>query len=542
MTELQTNTNQVDVNKTIDFDAVVVGAGFAGMYMLHKLRTLGFTAKVYEVGSDVGGTWYWNRYPGARCDVPSLQYSYQFSEELQQEWEWPEKYSTQPEILRYAHHVADRFDLRKDIQFNTRVESIILDEATNTWTIKTDRGDQVTARFCIMATGCLSSKNIPKIPGLEDFQGEWYHTGNWPHEKVDFTGKRVGIVGTGSTGIQAIPMIAQEAKHLYVFQRTPQYSVPARNTPMDKEEEARIKADYQGYRAKNNSQPFAQDLDLPTVQTFEVSEEERRRRYEECWEKGGLGMMLAFADSGVNREANETISSFVKDKIQHIVKDPEVAKLLLPDHIYACKRPCLDTNYFETYNRPNVTLVDISETGIERITPHGVQAKGKEYELDCLVFATGFDAMTGSLNNINIRGRANQALKEKWAEGPRSYLGLSSAGFPNLFTITGPGSPSVLANMIPAIEQHVNWIGDCLQYMRKRGLQTIEATLKAEDPWFIQVQTAANATLWNACDNWYQGANIPGKPRVFMPYVDWVGYVAICEDVVKNSYKGFALS
>jgi cyclohexanone monooxygenase len=474
--------------------------------------------------------------------VPSLQYSYQFSEELQQEWQWPEKYSTQPEILRYANHVADRFDLRKDIQFNTRVESIILDESTNTWTIKTDRGDRVTARFCIMATGCLSSKNIPKFPGLEDFQGEWYHTGNWPHEKVDFTGKRVGIVGTGSTGIQAIPMIAREAKHLYVFQRTPQYSVPARNTPLDKEEEARIKADYQGYRARNNSQPFAQDLSLPTVQTFEVSEEERRRRYEECWEKGGLGMMLAFADSGTNREANETISSFVKEKIQHIVKDPEVAKLLLPDHIYACKRPCLDTDYFETYNRPNVTLVDISGAGIERITPHGLRAKGKEYELDCLVFATGFDAMTGSLNNINIRGRANQALKDKWAEGPRSYLGLSSAGFPNLFTITGPGSPSVLANMIPAIEQHVNWIGDCLQYMRERGLRTIEATVEAEEPWLIQVQTAANATLWNACDNWYQGANIPGKPRVFMPYVDWVGYVAICKDVVKNSYKGFALT
>jgi cyclohexanone monooxygenase len=542
MTELQTNTNQVDIARTTDFDAVVVGAGFAGMYMLHKLRTLGFTAKVYEAGSDVGGTWYWNRYPGARCDVPSLQYSYQFSEELQQEWQWPEKYSTQPEILRYANHVADRFDLRKDIQFNTRVESIILDESTNTWTIKTDRGDRVTARFCIMATGCLSSKNIPKFPGLEDFQGEWYHTGNWPHEKVDFTGKRVGIVGTGSTGIQAIPMIAREAKHLYVFQRTPQYSVPARNTPLDKEEEARIKADYQGYRARNNSQPFAQDLSLPTVQTFEVSEEERRRRYEECWEKGGLGMMLAFADSGTNREANETISSFVKEKIQHIVKDPEVAKLLLPDHIYACKRPCLDTDYFETYNRPNVTLVDISGAGIERITPHGLRAKGKEYELDCLVFATGFDAMTGSLNNINIRGRANQALKDKWAEGPRSYLGLSSAGFPNLFTITGPGSPSVLANMIPAIEQHVNWIGDCLQYMRERGLRTIEATVEAEEPWLIQVQTAANATLWNACDNWYQGANIPGKPRVFMPYVDWVGYVAICKDVVKNSYKGFALT
>lgn len=443
--------------------------------------------------------------------------------------------------MRYANHVADRFQLRQDIQFNTRVESAVFDESANTWTVQTDMGDRVTARFCIMATGCLSSKNVPKLPGLEDFQGEWYHTSNWPHAGVKFAGKCVGVIGTGSTGIQAIPMIAQEAEHLYVFQRTPQYSVPARNMPLDREEEARIKADYQGFRARNNARPFAQDLDLPTAKTFEVSDEERRRHYEECWERGGLGMMLAYADSGTDLAANETISSFVKEKIHTIINDAAVAEILSPEHVYACKRPCLDTNYFETYNRSNVTLVDISEARIERITPQGLRANGKEYALDCLVFATGFDAMTGSLNNIDIRGKANRALKDKWAEGPRSYLGLSSAGFPNLFTITGPGSPSVLANMIPAIEQHVNWIGACLEYMRQRGLQTIEATVAAEDPWLIQVQTAANATLWNACDNWYQGANVPGKPRVFMPYVDWVGYVAKCEEVVKNSYEGFAL-
>ncbi|MGE0821981.1 MAG: flavin-containing monooxygenase [Candidatus Binatia bacterium] len=541
MNESQHTTSHPAIVNTPQFDAVIVGAGFAGMYMLHKLRGLGFTTKVYEAGSDVGGTWYWNRYPGARCDVPSLQYSYQFSEELQQEWQWTEKYSTQPEILRYANHVADRFDLRKDMQFNTRVESVIFNEATSTWTITTDRGDRVSAKFCIMATGCLSSQNTPKLPGLESFQGEWYHTGNWPHEGVDFAGKRVGIIGTGSTGIQAIPMIAREAKHLYVFQRTPQYSVPARNTPLDREEEGRIKANYKEYRAKNNSQPFAQDLAVPTVNTFDVSEEERRRHYEECWEKGGLGMMLAYADSGTNFEANLTISDFVKEKIKTIVKDPAVAELLLPDHIYACKRPCLDTNYFETYNRPNVTLVDIRAAGIERVTPRGVRANGKEYDLDCLVFATGFDAMTGSLHKIDIRGKGNQALKEKWAEGPRSYLGLCSSGFPNLFTITGPGSPSVLANMIPAIEQHVNWIGECLAYMQKQGLHAIEATKEAEDPWFIHVQDAAKATLWNACDNWYVGANVPGKPRVFMPYVDWVGYVAKCKEVVKNGYEGFVL-
>jgi cation diffusion facilitator CzcD-associated flavoprotein CzcO len=524
-----------------DFDAIVVGAGFAGLYMMHKLRTYGFTAKVFEQGSDVGGTWYWNRYPGARCDVPSLQYSYQFSEELQQEWQWTERYSSQPEILRYINHVVDRFDLRKDMQFNTRVVSATWNDAARVWTVETDRGDRVTARFCVMATGCLSSKNIPKVPGLAEFTGEWYHTSNWPHAGVDFAGKRVGVIGTGSTGIQAIPMIAQQAKHLFVFQRTPQYSVPARNMPLNKEEETRIKADYRGYRARNNRNPFAQDFALPTVNTFDVSEQERRRHYEECWEKGGLGMMLAYADSGTNRSANETVSEFVKGKIRHIVKDPKVAESLIPDHIYACKRPCLDTNYFETYNRSNVTLVDLRGAGIECITPQGLRAKGTDYELDCIVFATGFDAMTGSLTSINIRGKGDRALKDKWAEGPRSYLGLSSAGFPNLFTITGPGSPSVLANMIPAIEQHVNWIGDCLNYMRKQGKQTIEATSAAEDPWLIQVQTAANATLWTACDNWYLGANVPGKPRVFMPYVDWVGYVAKCEEVVNNAYEGFSL-
>lgn len=541
MTTPHNTTPQANGTSATHFDAVVVGAGFGGMYMLHKLRGLGFTARVYEAGGDVGGTWYWNRYPGARCDVPSLQYSYQFSEELQQEWKWTEKYSTQPEILRYANHVADRFQLRKDIQFNTRVTRAAYDESTTMWTVETDAGDCVTATFCIMASGCLSSKNTPNFPGLADFQGQWFHTSNWPHEGVDFTRKRVGIIGNGSTGIQAIPVIARQAAHLSVFQRTPQYSVPARNTPLDPEEEARIKANYQAYRTQNNAKPFAQDLTPPTVTTFEVSEEERRRRYEECWEKGGLGMMLAYADSGTNLEANLTVSNFVKEKIKQIVKDPAVVELLLPDHVYACKRPCLDTDYFETYNRPNVTLVDIRKTGIERITARGVQANGTEYPVDCLVFATGFDAMTGALNNIDIRGKGNQALKDKWVEGPRCYLGLSSSGFPNLFLITGPGSPSVLANMIPAIEQHVNWVGDCLEYMRKRGLRTIEATEEAENPWLIQVQTAANATLWNACDNWYQGSNVPGKPRVFMPYVDWVGYVAKCREVVNNAYEGFSL-
>ena len=538
----QTGQNGQSATDTVPVDAVVVGAGFAGMYMLHKLKELGFSARVFERGSDVGGTWYWNRYPGARCDVQSLQYSYQFSEDLQQEWNWSEKYSSQAEILRYAKHVADRFHLRDHIQFNTQVESAVFDEAEGRWTITTDIEDRVSSTFCIMATGCLSSKKTPDFQGLNDFQGEWYHTSNWPHAGVDFTGKRVGVIGTGSTGIQAIPEIAKQAKHLSVFQRTAQYSVPARNAPMDPEEEARIKADYQGFRARNNTQSFGQDLnqDRATGKTFEASDAERQREYETCWEKGGLTPLVAYEDSTTNLEANETLSNFLREKIQTIVKDPEVAQVLSPKHVYACKRPCMDGGYFETFNRSNVTLVDCSTAGTN-ITRQGIDVSGTEYALDCIVFATGFDAMTGALNSIDIRGKNKQTLKDKWAEGPRSYLGLSSAGFPNFFTITGPGSPSVLANMIPAIEQHVNWIGECLEYMRTRSLTTIEATTEVEDEWVSHVTQLAGTTLWTACDNWYQGANIPGKPRVFMPYVDWPGYVDKCKEIVKNSYEGFAL-
>ncbi len=530
--------------ETARVDAVVVGAGFAGMYMLYKLRELGFSVVVFERGSDVGGTWYWNRYPGARCDAPSMQYSYQFSEELQQQWEWSETYASQAEILQYLNHVADRFDLRRDIRFHTSVERAAFDEQAARWMIYTDTGDRISTEFCIMATGCLSARNTPDFVGLEDFEGEWYHTSNWPHAGVDFTDKRVGVIGTGSTGIQAIPVIAEQAAHLKVFQRTAQYSVPARNAPMDKAYEARIKADYQGFRARNYRLPLALDIqiDRNAPKTFDVSEAERRRKYERCWERGGMGLLLAYRDSTVSFEANETVSAFINEKIAEVLEDPEVAKLLMPKHIYACKRPCLDTKYFETFNRPNVTLVDVSKTGVEAITQKGINANGEEHELDCIVFATGFDAMTGALNRIDIHGRNGLALRDKWAEGPRSYLGLSSAGFPNLFTVSGPGSPSVLTNMVATIEQHVNWIGDCMDYLRKQGYSTIEATTQAEDPWLIRVQEVADQTLWNACDNWYQGANIPGKPRVFMPYADWPSYLAKCEEVVANGYEGFALS
>ncbi len=543
MNKLEPDRNNTESNR-IDVDAVVIGAGFGGLYTIYKLRKLGFSVCLFERGSDVGGTWYWNRYPGARCDAPSLQYSYAFSEALQQEWEWSETYASQSEILSYLRHVTERFNLRSAIQFDTTVTSATLDQRNTLWRVETDTGKSITARFCIFATGCLSTMKTPDFPGLGEYKGEWFHTGSWPHEEINFRGKHVGIIGTGSTGIQAIPVIARTAAHLKVFQRTPQFSTPARNGPMDKVYEAKIKSDYSGFRARNYRQPVAMDIiiDREAPKTFEVSAGERTRIYEQCWEKGGLGYSTAFRDSSVNHAANEDLSNFIRGKIGDIVEDPDTARALQPKHIYACKRPCLDTNYFETYNRPNVTLVDVSQHGVEAISEKGIIANGYNHTLDCIIFATGFDAFTGSLNKIDIRGKNDLSLRKKWTKGPRTYLGLSSADFPNLFMVTGPGSPSVLANMVVAIEQHVNLIGGCLDHMRRQGYRCVEVTSTAENDWMEQVRRAADRTLFTACDNWYQGDNIPGKPREFVPYVDWPRYVEICEAAVKNTYSGFVFS
>jgi cyclohexanone monooxygenase len=524
------------------YDVVVVGAGFAGMYMLHRLRMLGFTARVFEAGSGVGGTWYWNRYPGARCDVESLEYSYQFSPELQQEWEWTERYAAQPEILRYANHVADRFDLRRDIQFNTRVLAATFNAAENRWVVETSDGQRTSAAFCVMATGCLSSANVPEIPGRESFHGRWYHTGHWPHQGVDFAGRRVGIIGTGSSAIQSIPIIAQQAEHLYVFQRTPAYSAPARNAPMDPEYQRAFKARYPELRAKAKQGRTGLLYPVNPVSALEVSEAEREREYAARWEAGGLGFMGAFNDLILNRRANDTAAEFVRERIREIVKDPKLAEVLCPETVIGCKRLCIDTGYYETFNRPNVTLVDIHDAPIERITPAGLRVKGREYTFDDLVFATGFDAMTGALNRITIRGLGGRLLREKWAEGPRTYLGLATSGFPNLFTITGPGSPSVLSNMLPSIEQHVEWIADFIAYLRQKGLSRIDATPQAEEEWVAHVNAVANVTLYPHCNSWYLGANIPGKPRVFMPYLGYPAYQRKCEEVAADGYVGFALS
>jgi cyclohexanone monooxygenase len=522
-------------------DAVVVGAGFAGLYMLHRLRGLGLSVRVFEAGSGVGGTWFWNRYPGARCDIESLEYSYQFSEDLQQEWEWTERYAAQPEILRYLNHVADRFDLRRDIELDTRVLSAHFDEATSRWAIRTQRGS-VSARFCIMATGCLSSTNTPEFPGLDGFAGSWYHTGSWPHGGVDFSGRRVGVIGTGSSAIQAIPLIAREALHLSVFQRTPSYAVPARNGPLDPAVQREIKADYAGFRRRNSQLPFGANFPPNELSALEVTPEERRREYEARWERGGLAFLTAFSDLLYSAEANRTAAEFVRGRIGELVRDRAVAEALSPEQVLGCKRLCIDTGYYETFNRANVTLVDLGATPIERITPAGVRTTREEVALDAIVFATGFDAMTGALARIDVRGVGGLALRQKWVAGPRTYLGLGTAGFPNLFLVTGPGSPSVLSNMVPAIEQHVDWIGDCIGTMRSHALERIEALPGAEDAWVEHVNEVASATLYPSCNSWYLGANVPGKPRVFMPYLGFPTYVAKCNEVVAKGYEGFALS
>ena len=526
------------------FDAVIVGAGFAGLYMLHRLRGLGLSAKVYEAGKGVGGTWYWNRYPGARCDVESMDYSYSFSDELQQEWRWTERYSAQPEILKYINHVADRFDLRRDIQLETRVKSAIFDETTNRWTIETDRGERVSARFCVMATGCLSDAQVPDFKDLESFEGKWYHTGHWPHEGVDFTGQRVGVIGTGSSAIQSIPIIARQASHLFVFQRTPNYSMPAQNAPLDPEYEQRVKASYAEFRRQARESRVGFVIERSGDSALAVPPAERQREYENRWRRGGLGFSAAYTDLLISKDANDTAAEFFRAKIRAIVRDPSLAELLSPqDYPLGTKRLCVDTGYYATFNRDNVTLVDVRKVPIEAITPQGVRTRDAEYAVDRIVFATGFDAMTGALLNIDIRGRGGRRLQEKWAAGPRTYLGIAIAGFPNLFTITGPGSPSVLSNMIVSIEQHVDWITDCITYLRAHDRERIEATPEAEEAWVAHVNEVGNMTLYPLAKSWYMGANIPGKPRIFMPYIGGVGlYRQKCDEVAAKGYEGFALT
>lgn len=526
-----------------DIDVIVVGAGFGGMYLLHKLRKLGLRAKAFEAGSDVGGTWYWNRYPGARVDVESMQYSYQFDEDLQQEWEWSQRYSPQPEILKYARHVADRFDLRKDIQFDTRVQSAHFDEASNNWVVSTNDGKQTRAQYFVLAVGCLSSFNKPNILGLEDFKGKSYYTAEWPHEPVDFTGQNVAMIGTGSTAMQSSPEIAKQAKNLTLFQRTPNYSIPSHNGPQDPEYVKFVKQNYSKLRADAKTIYGGVLDDFGMSEGKSTPKDVMKKELQRRWDRGGLTFLGGYTDSMYDKDTNEFAAEFVRQKIREIVKDPETAKTLSPDNAIGVKRICVDTGYFQIFNRPNVHILEVRETPIERITEKGILRGGVEHEFDSIVYATGFDAFTGSYNRIDIRGRDGLKLKDHWSAGPRNYLGMAVAGFPNMFSVTGPLSPSVFTNMLPSIEHSVDWITDAIHSVNTAQKRVIEATQMAEDGWVAHVDEVARPSLRYTADCWYLGSNIPGKPRVFMPYnAGLPAYIQKCDEVVSNGYTGFSVT
>ena len=548
MSGTQQDQRQADgEGRAADFDAVIVGAGFSGLYMLHKLRNeMGMSARVIEAGSGIGGTWYWNRYPGARSDTSSHIYCYSFDEGLRQEWQWSERYPGQQEVLGYLEHVAERFDLNRDIQLETRVTSAAFDEETELWEVRTDAGETVTARFFVAALGALSSANLPDIPGLENFTGDRYHTATWPHGGVDFVGEKVGLIGTGATGIQVATEVAEQADRLTVFQRTPNYAVPLGNHPLDDELRRRYKENYDEIWEQVRHNFSGHDYEPIEKPLREATPEERERVFQERYDRGGFGLWLAnYDDILENREANATVSEWVRQRIAERVNDPAVAEKLVPrDHAFGTKRVPLENGYYEIFNRDNVELVDLKESPIEEITPTGVRTEdGEEYEFDALIFATGYDAMTGPYNKIEIRGREGRMLRDKWAEGPRTYLGIMTAGFPNMFAITGPQSPSVLTNMPVAIEQHVEWISDLIGQMRDDGLGVVEPTPEAEDEWVDHSQEVAHATLFPESATWYMGANIPGKPQVFLPYLGGLGpYRQKCDEVAANGYEGFAFA
>ena len=532
------------------YDAIIVGAGMAGIYAVYHLRKLGLSIKLFEAGSSVGGTWYWNRYPGARVDIESMEYSFAFSDELQQEWQWSERYAGQAELSRYFEFVTDRFDLRRDMQFNTRVDSAHFDEAASEWVVHTSDGATHRARYCVMTTGLLSAPNKPEIPGLESFKGPVYHTGLWPKDKVDFSGQRVGVIGTGSSAVQAIPLIAAEAQHLTVFQRTPGYAVPLRNHPMPAEYQQKVKANYAEWRHKERYESFGgwvsvhyEPVPLMTQMALDVSDEERRALYEDRWQSGGLALYNVYPDVYVNREANDTLAEFVREKIRARVNDPATAALLTPNFPILMKRLIADTNYYETYNRDNVSLVDISKQPIETITPNGVKANGQEYECDSLVLATGYDAMTGALTRMDITGRGGVKLTDHWAQRARTYLGMMCAGFPNFFIIDAVGSPSVVFQPIFVSEEQLNWVGECIQHLDANQQRSIEARAEAEDAWGEECERALQATLFPTTNSWYVGSNIEGKSHKGLIYLGGMAeYRRWFHEETARGYPGFVLT
>ncbi|NIL85913.1 Phenylacetone monooxygenase [Rhodococcus fascians] len=532
------------MNREQTLDVAIVGAGFAGLYMLYKAREQGMNAKVFERGDGVGGTWYWNRYPGARCDVESFYYSYSFSPELDQEWNWTERYPTQPEILAYLNHVADRFDLRDDICLETEIVSAHYDDSSTLWNLTSARGHEFTTKFFVMASGNLSTAQIPSFPGLNDFTGETYHTGNWPENDVDFRGKSVAIIGTGSSGIQVIPEIAQQAEHVTVLQRTPSFSMPARNTPLTDGEISEVKKNYASLRLTSRNSAAGAPYPPSTDSAFDVSDEERTARFEQYWSMGGARIMNAFADLMTSQKANDTVAEFVRSKISESVADKDRAKILTPEGFaLGSKRVCVDTNYYETFNRDNVDIIDVSASPIERITADGIATARARVEVDAIVFATGYDAMTGALLAVDIRGKGGTSLRDQWSGGPKTYLGVAVSGFPNMFIVTGPQSPSVLGNVVVSIEQHVEFIADHIKFMDDKGYITSQPEFDAQEEWVRHVAEVGETTLFSTGASWYVGANIPGKPRVFMPYIGGVGnFRAMCDEIAAEGYRGFSFS
>ena len=532
-----------DIGRKV-FDVIVIGAGFAGLLMLHRLRSLGLRARVLEQGEDVGGTWFWNRYPGARCDVESLQYSYSFSEDLEQEWSWTERFATQPEILRYINYVADKFDLRKDVQFDTRVEALTFQDGPSIWRATTHDGEVFESRFVIAATGCLSSGKAPDIKGLESFAGQTLFTGRWPKEGVDLDGKSICLIGTGSSAIQAIPEIANVAGHLTVFQRTANFSIPARNAPLTPDRISEWKGNLTENRRRAREDAITGVIyKFATKSAKDAAPDEREAEFEDRWRAGGAGFMHASNDHLLDETSNRFAADFVRERIRAIVKDPKTAeRLCADDHPIGTKRICVDSDYFETFNRENVELVSLRDTGGLEVVTEGVKAGGKIYPCEVLVLATGFDAITGPLLSMDVCGRGGRSLREKWRDGPKEYLGLVCAGFPNLFTITGPGSPSVISNVVVSIEQHVDFIADLLGHMSARGYGTVDAHAEAEDAWMARVAEIANATLYPKANSWYVGANVPGKPRGFMAYIGVAAYRKVCDEIAKDDYRGFEFS
>lgn len=525
------------------YDAVVIGAGVGGLYALHHLRAMGLAVRVYDGAAGVGGTWWWNRYPGARVDGPgSPFYCYTFSEALVREWDWAETQPDQPSVLAYLEYVADRFDLHRDIQLETWVRDARYDEAAQRWTVETSTGERVSAQFLICALGTLSAAHKPDIPGLDDFTGECYHTGRWPQAPVSFAGKRVGVIGTGSSGVQAIPEIAREAAHLTVFQRTPQYSIPARNRPLDPEVLRHARENWDAVRVTMHVHPVGMPFKTSTRLACEDTPAQRQALYEALWQQGSFNLLFSsYADLLTNKEANHTLADFVRGKIREVVRDPKIAEKLLPDYYLGTKRQILDNGYYETFNRANVTLVDLRDDPIQAITPAGVRTATGDHPLDMLVLATGFDAISGTLLRLNPKGRGGVSLKEKWRTHIDTYLGLAIAAFPNLFLIHGPGSPSVLYNMPLGAERETAWIGDCVRYLREQGLGAIEPTPDAEKNWGREVAALANETLYPLTDSWYTGANIPGKPRQFQVHLGGPLYFERLAEVAAQGYEGFVV-